>query len=297
MAAITDDTTTVQKTYTIEIDVEKKTTLTVTDEMVENEIIDDIKDVIKKTNEYHAVGTDNASYYSYIVTTLSVSSFNDYENEIILPNDEKLVIKYIMSPEHGTFHIFGFLQSLFGTNIAVIIYLTLKYDCNVKSKLEQYNCKAQTHNSNFVFCQGSDYNIFYNLMVNLTSILNWPTDVKDNNIFKDLAEVEKEHIYKRYLLFVDYLKANYDEENSIHNFFNVHEEVKYHTRMQKTELKMTKYFHSLEKLMDEFPDDYIRIVERIKKRYDKEICDLRDKYSPLSRMGPASSSSKRQRED
>jgi len=286
--------------YNIDIETKKTTTLKVTDDMIQQEILDDIENAKKKliecgekTARYHDLHNPRLDYEK-----LSFQSFGDYENEIDMETEKTLKLNYIMSPEYSIFHIFGFLQSVFGKITAIWIYLKLKYDFNVIHNLK---CKLNIDSniSHLVISTGHDTYLFTEMLYNLHELFGWKDHcARKWSILEHLPKEERIDISKRYYRFTMFIqKDNYDDRYPILDLLEKHPEYVYYRQIQEVELKLSYYFNSLGNLMERFPDDYIRIVERIKKQYDQKTCDLRDKYSPLSRMGPASSSSKRQRED
>jgi hypothetical protein len=286
--------------YNIDIETKKTTTLKVTDDMIQQEILEDIENAKKKLINvehrscyYHGHDDSNLDYEK-----LTLQSFGDYENEINLNAENKLKLNYIMSPEYSIFHIFGFLQSIFGTVTAVWFYLKLKYDFNVIHNLE---CKLGIvpNISHLVISTWYDiytfteilYNLFKLFELDVSCTSEWP-------ILQHLSEKEKTEISKKYHAFSMFIrKDGYQSKFPILDILEKHSEYNYYRDIQKVEVRLNDYFYLLDSLMKKFPDDYIQIVDRIKPQYDAKIIELRDKYSPLSKMGPASSSSKRQRED
>lgn len=283
--------------YTVEVDTKKTTILKVTDDMIQQEILEDIEEARKKLIEYH---NDPIKTTQFDYTQFSLQSFNDYENTIPMessnPEEKKeFVVKYIMAPEYCIFHIFGFLQSIFGKEIAIQIYLKLKYGYNMKQIISFHTRDTPTI-SYLVISGYHEHDMFKNLFFNLGKILDWDYNEMKWPVLQHLDEKEKREICDKYITFRNILPSH-KSWSGVVELFEEHPEYVYYRQIQEVECKMKTYFKSLGSLMEKFPDDYIRIVERIKKQHDQKMCDLRDKYSPLSKMGPASSSSKRQRED
>ncbi len=255
-----------------------KTFNNVDDAFLEREFEDDVSKLV-----IALINADVSQKDRFINETFK--TFGTYHEKIEyydgLPGENKLKVTYKASDVLQFVHIYGFLEAIYGRNMATQIYLVLKYGSGVddyirEQKIEEFFIEGK------MFGACNDPIRFFTKLLTLHEIISWERTIKCAPITQTLTIDQKNQISTNTRTFAKFIEISSSEK--LNNFFEKQTSLQKGRVVQKVTFEMNKFFDCVDEQMAKHSEYYVPIMEATKQVYDARTCSLRDKHHPLSHL-------------
>jgi len=223
----------------------------------------------------------SGEYVEEQLKDITFDSFQDMSDAFHFPgnkNEEAMIpVNYKVHIDMHMAHIFGFLVPLYGIQLTVQIYLVLKYDLNVRTRLKEIDFLKDDLYEERMFCRCNDPISFFSKILQIPIIIDWNTTIKPTPAFSILSKEQMEMFLNRQKLF-GMIVSEGTKEKWLMMFFEKRSVLQAGRVVSLIKNKMVDLFQLIDEKMTKYPEFSDQIMDAVINTYVARTQHLNKKH-------------------